>query len=134
MRKSLIFVSLGLVGILGAITAVGSNARPLKAEEEARITPIGKPVGCLRIAEIDESRVRSDHVIDFYMKGGKVYRSVLPNSCSQLGFEERFSYKTSTQELCSSDIITVLTGPGIGQGPSCGLGDFQEVTGAPKGH
>ena len=131
MRKTLMIVSLGLVGV---IAVAGSNARPLKPEEEARITPIGKPVSCLRIAEIDESRVRNDRTIDFYMKGGKVYRSNLPNSCSQLGFEERFSYKTSTQELCSSDIITVLTGPGIGQGPSCGLGDFQEVTGAPKGH
>jgi hypothetical protein len=131
MPRTSIIVSLALVGL----TAVaGSNARPLKPEEEARITPVGKPVSCLRIAEIDESRVRNDHTIDFYMKGGKVYRSNLPNSCSQLGFEERFSYKTSTQELCSSDIITVLTGPGVGQGPSCGLGDFQEVTGAPSGH
>jgi hypothetical protein len=131
MRKTLITVTLGLVGLFAV---AGSNARPLKPAEEARITPIGKPVSCLRIAEIDESRVRNDHTIDFYMKGGKVYRSNLPYSCSQLGFEERFSYKTSTQELCSSDIITVLTGPGISRGPSCGLGDFQEVTGAPKGH
>ncbi len=131
MRKALIVVSLGLVGL---IAVAGSNARPLKPEEEAKITPVGKPVNCIRTYEIDQSRVRNDHTIDFYMKGGKVYRSVLPNSCSQLGFEERFSYQTSTQELCSSDIITVLTGPGIGQGPSCGMGDFQEVTGAPTGH
>ena len=131
MRKTLIIVSLGLVGLIGAAV---SNARPLKAEEEARISPIGKPQSCLRIAEIDETRVRNDHVIDFYMKGGRVYRSVLPYSCSQLGFEERFSYKTSTQELCSSDVITVLTGPGISPGPTCGLGEFQQVTGAPKGH
>jgi hypothetical protein len=131
MRRTLIIVSLGLVGLLAV---AGSNARPLKSEEEARITPVGKPINCIRIAQIDETRVRNDHTIDFYMLGGKVYRNNLPNSCSQLGFEERFSYKTSTQELCSSDIITVLTGPGVGQGPVCGLGDFQEVTGAPKGH
>jgi hypothetical protein len=131
MRRTSIIVSLGLFGL---IAVAGSNARPLKPEEEAKITPVGKPTSCIRLAEIDESRVRNDSTIDFYMKGGKVYRNRLPNSCSQLGFEERFSYKTSIQELCSSDIITVLTGPGIGQGPSCGLGEFQEVTGAPRGH
>lgn len=131
MGKTLIAVSLGLVGL---VAVTGSHARPLKPEEEARIQPVGKPVNCVRIAEIDESRVRSNDVIDFYMKGGKVYRVRLPNGCPQLGFEERFSYKASTQELCSSDIITVLTGPGIGPGPSCGMGDFQEVTGAPRGH
>ena len=131
MRKTLTVVSLGLVGL---IAVAGSNARSLKPEEEARITPVGKPVNCIRTPEINETRVRGNEAIDFYMKGGKVYRNRLPNGCPQLGFEERFSYKTSTQELCSSDIITVLTGPGIGQGPSCGLGDFQQVTGAPTGH
>ena len=132
MRKTSIIASLAMFGLVAV--AGYSSARPLKPEDEARIQPVGKPVSCLPIYSIDETRVRNDHTIDFYMKGGKVYRSVLPYDCSQLGFEERFAYKTSTQELCSSDIITVLTGPGVSHGPSCGLGDFQEVSGAPRGY
>ena len=81
---------------------------------------------------IRETRVRNDRTIDFYANGGKVYRNVLPYSCPSLGFEERFSYKTSLSQLCSTDIITVLTSPGIKRGASCGLGKFQPVTGAPR--
>ena len=132
MGKTSIVASLALFGLVAI--AGYSSARPLKPEEEARIQPVGKPVNCLPIYTIDETRVRNDHTIDFYMKGGKVYRNSLPNGCPELGFQERFSYKTSTQELCSSDIITVLTGPGISHGASCGLGDFQEISGAPRGY
>ena len=132
MHKLSIATSLGLVGLVAL--AGYANARPLKADEEARIKPVGKPVSCLPIHSIDETRVRNDRTIDFYMKGGRVYRNVLPYSCPQLGFEERFLYKTSTQELCSSDAITVLTGPGISHGARCGLGEFREVIGAPRGH
>jgi hypothetical protein len=59
----------------------------------------------------------------------KVYRNTLPYSCPQLGFEERFLYKTSLSQLCSTDIITVLTsgGPDLSRGASCGLGQFQPV-------
>ena len=49
---------------------------------------------------------------------------------ARLGFEQAFSYRTSITQLCSVDIITVIDrgAPGIA-GPSCGLGQFQEVTG-----
>jgi hypothetical protein len=125
-------IALGLAAILLAtLTASQSSiARPLSPEEEARVQPAGKPEDCLSIARISETRVRNDHTIDFIMHGGRVYRNSLPNSCPSLGFEERFSYETSTQELCSSDVITVLqSGPGLMRGASCGLGQFQPVTG-----
>jgi hypothetical protein len=120
--------------ILVAATAAGmsANARPLKPDQEAKIKPAGKPVDCIPIRSITSSRVRDDSTIDFYMSGRKVYRNTLPNSCPGLGFEERFSYATSLSQLCSVDIITVLRAPpGIG-GPSCGLGKFQPISGAPK--
>jgi hypothetical protein len=96
------------------------------------VTPAGKPVDCVSLRDIRETRVRDDRTIDFYMHGRRVYRNVLPQRCPQLGFEERFAYKTSQSELCSVDIITVLTGPGLTPGASCGLGQFQPVTGAPR--
>lgn len=95
-------------------------------------TPAGKPVNCITIRDIRESRVRSDSVIDFYGPGKRVYRNVLPGGgCPALGFERRFSYRTSISQLCSVDIITVLQSGGpnnLMPGASCGLGKFQPVT------
>lgn len=116
--------------ISASLLAGGSAAiakREPKAIPEARET--GKPVSCIPIIQIRESRVRNDQVIDFRMTGKKWYRNTLPSSCPSLGFEERFSYKTSLSQLCSTDIITVLQTHGgqLTGGPSCGLGQFQPV-------
>ena len=72
--------------------------------------------------------MRSDAVIDFVSRSGKVYRNTLPQGCPGLNFERRFSYATSLSQLCSVDIITVLQLPNITPGASCGLGQFQPVT------
>ena len=100
------------------------------ADRVPAATPVGAPRSCIPITAIRESRVRSDQVIDFVMRGREVYRVTLPQGCPQLGFEERFSYATSLSQLCSNDIITVLTsaGPGLQRGASCGLAPFQPVT------
>jgi len=127
MRRGPIIAGLALL----ALTAGASEARE-KSKQWMAAKPAGKAESCIPLHMIRESRVRSDSVIDFYTRGGKVYRNTLPHSCPQLGFEERFSYATSLSQLCSTDIITVLTSPGISRGASCGLGQFQPVTGAPK--
>ena len=88
----------------------------------------GKPVSCIPIARIRESLVRDGRTIDFVMTGRKTYRVILPSSCPGLGFEQRFSYATSLSQLCSADIITVLSSTGLQRGASCGLAPFQPVT------
>jgi hypothetical protein len=112
--------------------AAPALARPLKPEEEAKIQPAGKPVSCIQNSSIRETRVRDDCTIDFYMLGGKVYRNKLPQSCPQLGSEERFGYETSINQLCNVDIIHVLYSSPPMRGASCGLGEFQPITGAPR--
>ena len=112
------------------LAATAATARDRNAVPEA--TPIGKTVDCVPLRQIQETRVHGDSVIDFHMLGEQVYRNTLPNSCPSLGFEERFSYKTSLSQLCSVDVITVLQSPGLSQGPSCGLGKFQPVKLATK--
>ena len=111
--------------LVGGSTAIAKHS--LKAIPEVR--EIGKPVSCIPLQQIRESHVRSDQVIDFRANGKKWYRNTLPSACPSLGFEERFSYKTSISQLCSTDIITVLytTGGRLDGGPSCGLGQFQPV-------
>jgi hypothetical protein len=117
--------------LLAALTGV-ADARPLKPEQEAKIQPAGPAVDCVSAHSIRETRVRDDSTIDFYMLGGKVYRNRLPNSCPELGFEEKFAYETSIDQLCNVDIIHVLhDSPSIG-GAACGLGRFQPITGAPR--
>ena len=91
-------------------------------------TPTGKPLSCVPLQRLRESRVRDDRTIDFVTSGRQGYRVVLPDACPQLGFEKRFTYATSLSELCSSDIITVLQEPGLMRGASCGLAPFQPVT------
>ena len=106
----------------GGVAVAGKRAVPVAVEN-------GTPRSCLPLSQIRESRVRSDSIIDFRTNGNKWYRNTLPQSCPSLGFEQRFSYKTSLSQLCSVDIISVLRDIGghLDQGPSCGLGKFQPV-------
>src|SRR3546814_13718155 len=96
-------------------------------------TPVGEPQNCVNLANIRESRVLSNQVIDFHLRDGRVMRNTLPHSCPQLGFERAFSYETSLSQLCNVDIITVIVqAGGPTRGASCGLGLFQPVTLAKK--
>jgi hypothetical protein len=122
-----------LSALLGAVV-IGTMGLAHMAEARSKDTswqnakPIGAPVDCIDIRSIQHTRVRSDKVIDFYISQKKIMRNELPYSCSSLGFEERFLYKTSLSRLCSIDTITVLhDAGGLSFGASCGLGKFQQV-------
>lgn len=111
-----------------AIVALGSAAASNKDKVPAA-TPDGKPLECLQTTQIRDTQVRSDQVIDFVTNGGKVYRNTLDYPCPQLGFEKRFSHKSTLNEYCSTDTITVLLNEGgLRRGATCGLGKFQPVT------
>ncbi len=116
-----------LAAALAALAACSGPSRADLADQRALVEarPIGPAENCIPVRNIDYTRVRSDSVIDFYMKGRRVYRNQLNGSCPQLGFEERFAYRTSIDRLCSVDIINVLTSSG--PGASCGLGPFQPI-------
>ncbi len=119
-----------LVVIASLLASGGSAALAKRDRNQIPVaTLVGKPVDCISLASIQETRVRSDDVIDFRTHGKKWYRNTLPYSCPSLGFEERFMYKTSLSHLCSVDVVTVLYsgGHGLDTGASCGLGKFQPV-------
>lgn len=128
--------SLGLFAIAGILvaTASGDAAQARGSKKPDNLVAVGDPVNCIDINRIRSSRVRDDRTIDFEMNGREIYRNTLPHSCPGLGFEQRFAYKTSINQICSVDIITVLqtAGPGLMQGASCGLGQFQKMQKAPK--
>lgn len=95
---------------------------------------IGKPKSCINRWSIRSTEVIDDQTIDFKMNNGDIYRNHLPNRCSGLAFEEAFSYKTSSSQLCSVDIIDVLTQTGgrLDTRGACGLGKFQQIEKIPK--
>jgi len=119
-----------VIALSALIPAAMLLAAPVTASRDRQIpeaTPAGKPVDCIQLSQIRNTRVRSDQVIDYYVAGKKVYRNTLPYKCPGLGFEERYLHKTSTGDVCSHDTITVLQS-GMTEGASCGLGKFQPVT------
>lgn len=123
MRKMLLIIpALAMLSGSGAV-ALSSQ----KAPEPVRA--VGEPKSCVNISQIRSTKVVDNSTIDFRMVGGKTYRNTLPYSCSGLKFEDRFSYRTSLNQLCSVDIVRVLHDQGgqLTEGAGCGLGKFQMV-------
>lgn len=118
----------GLTG-LAATVAIATSAWGGTPRPEPRLIPVGAPIDCIRIANINSTQVRDDRTIDFIVGVNTVYRNTLPHSCPRLGSERSFSYATSQPQLCSVDIVHVLTsyGGGLQQGAGCGLGKFQRM-------
>lgn len=119
----------------GGCAAAGADmGSKSSVDQDYTVKTIGEPESCITRSSIRSTDVIDDQTIDFKMNNGDIYRNVLPNKCSGLGFEEAFSYKTSTNQLCSVDIIHVLTQTGgqIDTRGACGLGKFQKIEKIPK--
>jgi hypothetical protein len=116
--------------IAGGATYAGERIKPAPTD----VTPVGEPVSCVQSSQIRQTKVIDKQTIDFVMRNGDVYRNSMDYSCPGLSFNESFLYKSSTNQLCSVDIITVLEnyGGGLNRGASCGLGKFQKVERMPK--
>ncbi|MFA7440505.1 MAG: DUF6491 family protein [Sphingomonadaceae bacterium] len=123
--KSLTVAAFGLLAFAGCTHAA--------SKEKPEMVQAGEPVTCIQTQNIRSTDVIDDKTIDFKMNGGVTYRNTLPYSCSGLGFEKSFAYKTSVARLCNVDTITVLyTGGGPRRGATCGLGEFVPVKPAEK--
>lgn len=120
-----------LLFIIPAIALLsGSGAVALAGKKVAEpVRTVGEPKNCVTISQIRSTKVIDSRNIDFRMAGGKTYRNTLPQSCPGLKFEDRFSYRTSLNQLCSVDIVRVLHDQGgqLYEGAGCGLGKFQMV-------
>ena len=109
--------------------------QPVTARDEEWVSKapaavaVGEPRSCINANLIRSTDVHDARTIDFEMTGGKVYRNTLPYSCSALTYDRAFSYRRTTSQLCSVDIITPLrtTGGSIEGWGGCGLGKFQQV-------
>ncbi|MGL5838874.1 MAG: hypothetical protein ACRCY3_10280 [Sphingorhabdus sp.] len=131
MKRHILLGAAAGFAIMGITTAAisGGSVSERRAKALAAYTPAGEVRDCIQISSIRSTNVIDNNTIDFKTTGGKVYRNTLPYSCPSLGFEQRFSYRTSTSQLCSVDTIRVLQsfGGGIREGAGCGLGKFQPM-------
>lgn len=131
MMKPFLFLTATCIAIGGIASAAisGGSISERRAKALAAYEPVGEPVNCITLTQVRSSDVIDDRTIDFKMAGGKVYRNTLPYSCPSLGFEERFSHRTSLNQLCNVDTIRVLQsyGSGLHEGAGCGLGKFQPM-------
>jgi len=131
MKRQILFLTAAIAAIGGmSATAIsGGSISERRAKALAAYEPAGEPVDCVPLSQVRSSRVIDDRTIDFTLAGGKVYRNTLPYSCPSLASEERFSHRTSLNQLCSVDTIRVLQsfGGGLQEGAGCGLGKFQPM-------
>jgi hypothetical protein len=140
MRKMILgLTTLGLTTLAATTLVVATAAGAFgpaerRAKEIAAYQPAGEAVSCIDIRSIDSTKILANDIIDFKMRGGKVYRNKLSSSCPGLAFEDRFSYRTSLSRLCNVDIIRVLHSYGgqLEEGAGCGLGKFQPVEKVPE--
>jgi len=118
------------VSVLACLAVAMPVAAELKVLDESMEQVSGPPEQCVRLSSIDHTDVLDDQNILFYMRGKDVYLNHLPYPCSGLRVNDTFMYRTSLNQLCNVDIITVLDNIGFGFSPrnSCGLGLFYPVS------
>lgn len=90
-------------------------------------TVVGQPQSCIPLRQPREARIRDDWTIDF-VGNGIVWRNPLPDACPGLKANDAFSFETSLNELCNTDIIYVVQKlANRAPGPACALGMFAPV-------
>lgn len=89
-----------------------------------------EPIRCVKIDRIENVDVIDNENVVFQIGINNYYLNTLPYACNGLRLNESIMYRTSTNELCDIDVITILDkiGPGFQAGPSCGLGKFKPIT------
>jgi hypothetical protein len=134
MNKMLLCLGGAIFATAAVSSAIAFGPAERRAKALAEYQPAGEPVDCVTVTRIRSTKIIDNRTIDFKLAGGKVYRNTLPHNCPGLAMEDRFSYRVSTSQLCSVDIIRVLQNMGgqLSEGAGCGLGKFQPVEKAAK--
>lgn len=123
---------LALLAALPLALAGCAASQPGSPDRNARVPAVkvvGEAQSCIPRSQVRQSQVRSDQIIDFEMRSGKVYRVTMPTRCPGLGFERAFAFETSIDQMCGADIIYVLMNVGgvPQRGAGCGLAPFVPV-------
>jgi len=107
----------GLLSLGLLLSSLGTHA-----EESDRIA---EP-RCLDLSRIRDLKIIDNQTLVFEMNQKRMYLNTLPYRCPGLDRNSTIMYRTTLNQLCDLDIITVLDpmGRGFMPGASCGLGKF----------
>jgi hypothetical protein len=84
---------------------------------------------CVNLSRIKSTEILSDKQIVFETVGGNLYVNSMPYSCPGMRPDSVLMYRTSLDQLCNVDVVTILEPmvDGFYPGASCGLGKFEPV-------
>ena len=113
-----------LVITLGWLVTFPAVVHAQEAAKEVTSIP------CVTLSRIQNIDIIDNQNVVFQTGNNQYYLNKLPYRCNGLRFNDGILYRTSLNELCSVDVISVLdsVGPGYQAGPSCGLGRFEPIT------
>jgi hypothetical protein len=87
---------------------------------------------CVSLQRIWRTDIIDSSNIVFYMRDRTIFLNTLPHKCPGLRSHDGFAYKTSINQLCNVDTITVIRGGNpsspAARGSTCGLGMFRPVS------
>lgn len=108
-------------------TRESAQLSPALAKELAGRTP-GPPTSCIRLHEIRSSRIVDETAIIYETSAQRWYVNRPPGGCPGLNPSRTLVTRTSTNSLCSGDIVRIIDPPGPIEYGSCGLGQFVPYT------
>lgn len=118
------FTHTAALGVSLALSTMLANAETDANEAQA------SSQRCVTINRIDELKVLDRENVLFYLRGKEIYLNQLPHPCPGLSHHSTVMYRTTLNQLCDVDVITVLNdiGGGFMPGASCGLGAFTPIS------
>ena len=130
MKGFLKFAGLAVIGagVIGTASADHKgSADPLAGYEKT-----GEVVRCLPLTQVRDSDPIDDNAMLFEVRSGGMYLNELRGKCIGLKRNDRYSYKTTQNQICAGDIITISNRAGTVQLGSCGLGEFEALAEIPE--
>lgn len=118
-------IILGIMLALIPLSAMGQAPAGQTEKALENYTRTGKREMCIPLHQIKNTQIIDSSGILFFMTGGSVYLNE-PRDCALLDPHRSIQWRTSINQLCSTDIVTVF-GPGspVPRLGSCGLGQFE---------
>jgi len=107
------------------VGALAQYPQGAKEKELAKYERTGKRESCIQRNRIESTQIVDASTILFFV-GGQVYLNELQQKCAFLSPMRGISYTTSINQLCNTDIISVVeTGMPVRNLGACNLGQFE---------
>jgi hypothetical protein len=115
--------SVGLAASVIAVVFAATSATSPRADDAPSVAQ-----RCIRVDQIDQTRIVDERSILFFMRNKTVLQNVLPHRCSGLRTSDRIKYDVVADRLCANEVITQLVDVGTySPGVRCSIGMFVPI-------